>query len=1067
MKKVLLILIILSFYLHTEQVNAQKNYTVTHYTGDNGLPQNSIKSIAADSEGYIWMGTEDGLVRYDGNRFYTFNRFNLDITNTRSIFIQPALRNKKPGREKAAYVHGRNAVSYVYFLGGQAVKIENGKASRDTTYYNQDLNRFKPLRNDTSDLFLSTGLPNFINTMHKPGRYLVRTGNGDNDFFICDNKKFTFYSDWKKQYSYDYPVNNLWNYFTIGDNLYYFNDDSKGFKSFSENRILNQPLSGDIIKHPLYKGQKIQIKIYWNNVADQVYLYLDKYLYRLDVIKDGGFGGKRLTTKLLVEDFDLISQGIEEVYQDEATGKIFLGSGTEGLFVLSKHQFLTLNINGDFRENVFYAQLPYGENDILTPNGKIVGKNFITGKVTEKSLSVLSNANAADKLILVKDKDGTLWTKRGNILIHLDEKNKKVLNTWNFKYNIQTIYQDGRNKLWLGADAEGLFTINLDDPNASPVLFLGKPFFNTTVIKNLSADRLVVGTPSGLYTVDIHTKNQKMVEGTKGVHIKSIYIDKKKDIWLTALEKGLMLLTESGKLVTFPLDINRYLASPHYIIPDNLGYFWIPTNKGLFQVSQRDLLAFAQEAISDKGLKVNPDYPDTELFYSYHSMDEGFKTNEFNGGCEPCAVKLSNHYFSLPSLNGLVWFQPEKIGNAESTGHILLDRAEVNKSILPVSGDTIRFPLNPEQIKLHFSTAYFGNQYNLKISYALVRENAAVNPGAWIPVDEKAFKIEFSNLNSGNYTLIVRKLNGFGINNYTIKKVYFIVPLLWYQTWWANVLMVMLFIAAIYIYFIWKLRNVQVENARLEEVVTRRTTRLNETLKDLEESKNEMSQQVHMLSRLLTSMTHDIQSPLNFIRLTSGNIPKLIEKGQLKDVAMLGEIISDSSRSMSSLLSGLLDYIKAHVYENSLHFEEINLKLLVDEKLEIFKNMITENGSQFRNEISDDTQVYCDYQMLGIMIHNLIDNAAKFTRKGEIRIYFNINNENGRELVISNTTVGVPKEIQDMINAPKKENVTLSALPGQTRTSLGLLIVKEIAALVGVGLRVTQSNVTSFHLIFK
>ncbi|MBE9461423.1 sensor histidine kinase [Dyadobacter subterraneus] len=480
----------------------------------------------------------------------------------------------------------------------------------------------------------------------------------------------------------------------------------------------------------------------------------------------------------------------------------------------------------------------------------------------------------------------------------------------------------------------------------------------------------------------------------------------------------------------------------------------------------KDLLHYSEaiEKIKHNKDQQNASVP-SELFYVYHTKEEGFKTNEFNG-CDHCGVRLANGNILLPSLNGLVGFRPGDIMEDRADGNIILDKAEVNRKTIIPSHDTLYFPMDPGQTKLHFSTAYFGNNYNLKLSYVLVKESRLAAPPDWIPMD-KDLDIEFSSLNSGNYTLIIRKLNGFGINNYTIKKIYFIVPLKWYQTIWAEILLLFILIGLVYLYNWYSVRVVKRENIKLEELVSRRTSRLNQTLTDLEESKNEMSRQVHMLSRLLTSMTHDIQSPLNYIRLTSGNIPKMIQKAQYEDVAMLGEMIADSSGRMSNLLKGLLDYIKAHVFQNSLHYEAINLQLLVDEKFEIFKNMITENGSDFKNEISSNTVVYCDYQMLGIMIHNLIDNAAKFTRKGTIRIYFNASGENEGELVISNTTVGVPTEIQEMINTPETESIHLPMQVGQTRTSLGLLIVKEIAALVGVGLRVTQTDVTSFHLLFK
>lgn len=1063
MKKVLLALLFV--LLWPQQIRAQENYFVEHYSGDNGLPQNSVKTLFADSEGFIWMGTEDGLVRYDGSRFYVFNRFNLGVSKTRSIFAQPALRQDPETEKNGAYVKGRNAVSYAFFLDGESAHIEKGRAVLDNNFSKNEMKKLGPFLAKCPNLFQATGYPNFLDKLTEPPQYLIRTGNTGSDFYLCDSTKVRYFENWKEKYQIPLVKKTLWHYFVMGQVLYYFDQETSAIIRISGKGTKKQVLKGDIIKNELYREGLENISFYWNYASDQTFLYIGADLYLLDALPDGS-----LNTILLAEDFDFLSKGIEKVYYDQSTKKIFLGSPTEGLFILTRHQFRVLSVKGDFRENIFYSQIPFSENSVLTADGRVVGFDPISGKVTDKLFTPLRNVNSKDRLILSKDLNGTsLWTKNGNLLIRVDLKYPEKTKTWPFKYNVETVHQDSKGRVWIGSVQEGLF---IKEGEGAPKLFIKGPFIHTTV--NFSYDNhLLTGTEDGLYDVDINTKKYALVQGTKNIHVKSIFRDTQKNIWLTALDKGLMLLKPDGCLITFPLDDNRYLASPHGIVPEG-DYFWIPTNKGLFQISKADLLAFGQGRENENhGSAASNALNIDELYYIYHSKEEGFLTNEFNGSCEPGFARLENGYISLPSLNGLVWFKPDEIRKNQTDAAIVLDRVEENRRNLVISNDSIYFPVNPAQVKLYFTSAYFGNAYNMKMSYALVREGQLPRPEEWILMRNENKDIEFSSLNSGNYTLLVRKLNGFGINNYTIKKIYFVVPLLWYQTWWANVLMIVLLLAGVYFYNLWRLKKVKFENARLEEVVDRRTKRLNETLTDLEVSKNEMTQQVHMLSRLLTSMTHDIQSPLNFLKLTSGNIPKMIQKGQYEDVAMLGEMISESSRSMSMLLGGLLDYIKAHVYENSLHFEVIDLRMLVDDKFGIFKNMIAENNSHFLNKVPDDIQVYCDYQMLGIMIHNLIDNAAKFTRKGEIRIYFNVIDENEKELVISNTTVGIPKDIQDMINLTEKENVHLPVFPGvsspagQGRTSLGLLIVKEIAALVGINLKVTQSDVTCFHLIFK
>ena len=124
---------------------AQPQYTVEHYTSENGLPQNSIKSISIDTYGFVWLATEDGLVRFDGHHFYVFNRSNLPISVNRIYFIEPAVRDKtSPGM-------GRNQISYATFEGSELVKIEKGTAVVDTNYRMARRRRLKSLEMTKGD----------------------------------------------------------------------------------------------------------------------------------------------------------------------------------------------------------------------------------------------------------------------------------------------------------------------------------------------------------------------------------------------------------------------------------------------------------------------------------------------------------------------------------------------------------------------------------------------------------------------------------------------------------------------------------------------------------------------------------------------------------------------------------------------------------------------------------------------------------------------------------------------------------------------------------------------------
>lgn len=1054
-RRILTLLIFLGLSV-PDPVFSQKNYSVTHYNGDNGLPQNSIKGITADSEGFIWLGTEDGLTRFDGSRFYLFNKQNLGISDARvSSIHRGRTGQRKPGSTG-------NHINYAYF-NTECVRIENGVAKLDTAYHNQRIKNINTVRPGTNVVFEAEGLPSAYTKTRFFDYYMLLAGENDDEFYLCEPGQVSYYRSWKKENTMAFEVPGLWNFFTMGNWLYYLHENQT-ISGILHNKKMEMSLSGDILKYPGFEKRKQRIRLFWNHIAGQAFIYLDKNLYILDQQKDG-----RLRTRLLVEDFDLLQTNIEKVYFDSVQQKVYLGSGTDGLYILTRHQFETLMVAGDHKSNVFYGQTPYNDHSVLTSGGRVIGKDPLSGKIVNELVPAFTGRGVIDQRVLVRDRKNTIWIKFEKGLAHLDEKNEKVISSWSFVHEIESVYQAKAGTIWVGVAGKGLYSIDPNNPAAPAVRFMKAPLLNITQLESQNANTLLAGTMDGLYTIEIPSKRVRLVAGTRGLHIKSIHTFDKEHVWLTALEKGLILMTPKQELVFYPLDKNRYLSSPHCVVNDGRGYFWLTTNKGLFQMAIKDLLYYAESRLGKGPGRSSDQYPadgQDDLFYMYHTKDEGFNTNEFNGSCEPCAARLANGYISLPSLKGLVWFRPEKIINRGPGGSIILDKAEVGRRPVAIKGDTIFFPLNPRQVRLYLSTVNFGDNYNLNLSYALVKENTVAISSDWIPISNTEPNILFSSLNSGKYTLLIKKRSGFGFGNYTIKRIHLVVPPMWYETWLFRVLLAMVLLAVVYCYSKLKIRSVQRENARLEEVVEKRTERLNAALVELEESKNEMGRQVHMLSRLLTSMTHDVQSPLNYIALTSAGIRKMIEKGFVSDVSELGDLISDSSHRISVMLRDLLDYIKVQVYGNRMKFEDIELSALVENKLQIFKSVIKSNGSYFKNEVPAGLQVFSEYQMLSIMIHNLIDNAAKFTIHGSICVRTQVHEDGKIELIISNSATGVPDELLDLINMPEDKEPAVTGKPVR-RAGLGLLIVKEISTLIGVNLKVTETDMTRFYLYFE
>jgi signal transduction histidine kinase len=1008
------------------------------------MPQNSVRSLAADAEGFVWIATENGLARFDGQRFNVFDKSFVGTTSNRFYMLSPSMNptsagrpgQQKPGREIYA------AADY-----NQFVKIEHGIAKVDSLYYKSKILTLPHFDNGNPQTLISVGIPTYLREVAGPDYYIIPDSYGEGKYYVIDSASVQLYHGSRKLFKTTFAPDTLllwWNYFMLGDQLYY--SDERG-KVLGINGRGVQPVSidGDILRDNKYSGQFEGMKVFWNITADQLFFYYHQKLYALTEKRKHG-----LTTRLVLDGYDLDERVIQSVYRDPTTETIFLGSPSNGLFVLTKQAFEALTSPEPDVANVYYATVPKGDRSVLTPMGIVLSKDPVTGEATTTKVPILEALNTGDKRSLFNDKKGLLWVKMGDFLYQVDLEANRMLFKLNFHTEIKHIHPDQEGKIWIATGTKGIYTLDPSEKDPQPKLV--RDVIKGTYLQAFG-EKMLAATTSGLYMIDRHSGEANLIKSTDGIYIKSLYVDKGNRIWMTANGEGL-LMYENNKLTRFPLDRNRYLGSPHCIVDDGRGFFWIPTDKGLFQVAIKDLLDYAHAPF--------------DLFYLYHAKEEGFLTNEFNGGCQPCASTLKDGTISLPSLNGLVWFRPDKVIKKVPSAGIVLDRILVNRQWLTSLGDTLVLPANPVQARFFFSTPYYGDAYNLNLSYALVDDGEPVLASDWIPIQSNDFSIVFSNLSHGRHTLLVRKVNGFGKDNHTIRKICVIVPPLWYQTWWAKVLFVLAVAGGFYLYNSFRLRNISREKERLEEVVAKRTESLNLALRDVEESKNEMSRQLHMLSRLLASMTHDIQSPLNYIMLTSGSIPAMIDKGELGVVSEIGQVISNSSRRMSDLLRGLLDYIKVHVYGNSIQFENVAIRQLVENKYELFKTASEEKGNVFENEVPADLTVPSDTQMLAIMVHNLLDNAVKFTQHGTIRVTATGDTVSGVVMHISNSGAGIPLHVIDIINTPYREETDEEVRPLGRKTGLGLLIVKEVSVLIDVTLHVSsEAEQTCFTLQFN
>ncbi|WP_341837243.1 HAMP domain-containing sensor histidine kinase [Chitinophaga pollutisoli] len=760
------------------------------------------------------------------------------------------------------------------------------------------------------------------------------------------------------------------------------------------------PLEGDIRRAPAYRGNPGAIVVYWNRLTPgHVILYLDKTFYLAQR------QGDVITTRRLFSGFDGAARNITSTYYDKVSGRLYLGSSTLGLYILSPQLFASKH--APEAVNSHYSMIPL-ENDALLSSGYILR---VPGQPGEAAR--LWQETSMDRYSLAPDGAGGVWQKGHALLRHTRLFPYKVLGEWDLPGKITMLYRDSRQRLWIGTHKTGIWTIHSRHPQSAPEAFINIREDATCFAED--GNTMFIGTDGAFYAYNESSRRIDTVKGLTDKYVRSAKVVAPGEVWITTYDHGFFLY-KNGRLTAFPYDNDRHIVNAHCMYYDRNGYFWIPTNKGLFQVRRADLLAYAG---------------DTSMlpYYYYYDRNDGFASNEFNGGCQPCAAELGNGYVALPSMNGVVYFHPDSVHPVLPAQPVSLDRVMLDKKSLAPQG-LADLPEAFNSLQLEFSAPYMGNRKNLQLNYALIRENVPDTIWNPLPVDGR---VMISALPPGDYSLLVRKPDGFGFGNYSDKIVALHVKKPWYE---SRVFYGILLVLGIGItVLVSRLRTLYVKrkNDMLEELVASKT--------------RELQVKSALQDKIIQSVSHNILTPLKYQQLLSRKIFESKEKDTVSFTEM-ARIMNDHTHYLYHMVANLLKYLKSQIGDREVLETVFAPANTADAVMQIFAEIAREKGTALVNDIPDTLMLYGDALLVSVMLYNLTDNAVKVTRKG--RIVLEARREGGGTvLVISDSGPGMRADLMQWFNNGELLDAPIAG------GGIGLMIVKELAHNMGLHVAVT------------
>ena len=262
------------------------------------------------------------------------------------------------------------------------------------------------------------------------------------------------------------------------------------------------------------------------------------------------------------------------------------------------------------------------------------------------------------------------------------------------------------------------------------------------------------------------------------------------------------------------------------------------------------------------------------------------------------------------------------------------------------------------------------------------------------------------------------------------------------------------------------LEKVKVENVLLEQAVDERTRALRQALNSLEKTQQDLEYQIFIQSRLVASITHDISGPFRYLIVVAEKVGELLNKQNYETAEEYSMELRKSLQTMFGLVNNLLDFTKLPVQQKLSKIEEVNLAELVDQKAKIFSGFIKNNQNTLHIECDSSVTVASNANLLGIVVHNLIDNANKHTIGGAINVKTCIN-DGQAQIICENSGSPIPKGIVQWINDDTFLKSEHSQYPASTGNGIGLILVKEITALLGLKLLVeSDKQLTKISVTF-
>lgn len=719
------------------------HYGVDFWGDAEGLPQSRVRSIIQTRDGYLWLGTAGGVVRFDGA---TFTVFGVQTGTLKDNEVFSLLEDDDGGL-------------WVGTFSGGLTLIKDG---RSTTFTVSD-----GLPDDVIRELAKDGSGNiWIRTAQKVCRYSHGTFT---TFATKDGLATDFITALCADRSQGVFV-------AAGHAVYHFVDGKfvvlNGIIDDRDGRTDRLACGHD---GSLWVGFEDQVVKKWNNGVLTTYTGENNFSPRYaDIYQDADgivWAGSRDGLYRLIngkfehfsDDTRISSAGVSSMCADRE-GSLWVGLEVGGLARLRKTKVTTLTqeegLRSDSTRTVF--QDSKGAIWIGTVGGFSRLSNGVLTNYTEfggRPIPIVTSIG--------EDKEGNLWIGAGGTLLVMKDGQLASPPSWRRVFDIKVVYGDPEGRMWIGTDGNGLFRFE----QGNMTVFRVRDGLGSDQIRAILYDRqgaIWVATNGGgvsRYREGRFT-TYTVRDGLANNRVLGIHEDENGALWF-ATRSGLSRF-KRGRFFNYGAEAGLLASFVHGILDDGKGNFWFSGDQGIFRVSKADLNAFAEGKIR----KISP---------ISIGVKDGMKTTACVAGVQPTNCKTKEGQLLFCTLKGMVAIDPDRMFSNNLIPPVYIESVAINKKTRPLGRDA-RIAPGEGEVEISYTALSYLAPERVRFKYLLEGFDKE-----WVDAGTRR-SAHYASLPPGKYRFQVIACNADGVWNTQGDSFSFDLLPHFYQTIWFYML---------------------------------------------------------------------------------------------------------------------------------------------------------------------------------------------------------------------------------------------------------------------------------------